>query len=128
VLQISLFWSFPRGQREDIAWLRIQTAAKGVNGFVKAMRRQTESQPECETQGDFHPARREIRLIYFPPFVYDVAALRVSNEEHSRAKQTGCSSRSFQSKPRDCSYLFSNPPCQDYIQERSRSPPAYSGD
>jgi hypothetical protein len=30
---------FPQGQSEGIARLRIQTAAKGVNGFVKAMRR-----------------------------------------------------------------------------------------
>ena len=39
VLQMSLPGSFPRGRRENIAALRIQTAAKGVNGFVKSMRR-----------------------------------------------------------------------------------------
>jgi hypothetical protein len=37
-LQISLCGNFPQGQRESIARLRIQTAAKGVNDFVKAMR------------------------------------------------------------------------------------------
>jgi hypothetical protein len=30
--------SSPHGRRENIAGLRIQTAAKGVNDFVKAMR------------------------------------------------------------------------------------------
>jgi hypothetical protein len=63
VLQISLPGSFPQGRRENIAGLRIQTAAKGVNGFVKVMRRQAESRPECEEQGDFHPARREGRQV-----------------------------------------------------------------
>src|SRR5262249_36665524 len=53
--------SFPQGRREDIARQRIQIAAEGVNGFGKVMRRQTESQPECETQGDFHPPRRDGR-------------------------------------------------------------------
>src|SRR5262249_5743492 len=53
VMQISSLGSFPRGRREDIAALRIQTAAKDVNGFGKAIRRQTESRQECETQGDF---------------------------------------------------------------------------
>src|SRR5262245_25362542 len=42
VMQISSLGSFPRGRREDIAALRIQTAAKDVNGFGKAIRRQTE--------------------------------------------------------------------------------------
>jgi hypothetical protein len=36
VLQISLFESFPQGLRENTARTRVQTAAKGVNGFVKA--------------------------------------------------------------------------------------------
>jgi len=58
VLQISLPGSFPRGRRENIAGLRIQTAAKGVNGFVKSMRQLCESQPECEAPGVFHHARR----------------------------------------------------------------------
>jgi hypothetical protein len=53
-----LYSSVPQGRRENTAWLRIQTAAKGVNGFVKAMRRKTASRPECETQDDFHSARR----------------------------------------------------------------------
>jgi hypothetical protein len=39
VLQISLPGSLPWGRREDIAGLRIQTAVKCVNGFVKSMRR-----------------------------------------------------------------------------------------
>jgi hypothetical protein len=42
VLQFSLPGSFPQGRRENIAELRIQTADKGVNGFGKAIRRQTE--------------------------------------------------------------------------------------
>src|SRR5262249_49435659 len=48
VLQISLFENFPQGWREDIAGLRIQTAAKGVNSFVKSMCWKTASQPELE--------------------------------------------------------------------------------
>src|SRR5262245_52599386 len=48
VLQLSLLGSFPQGRREDIAGLRIQIAAKGVNSFGKSMRRQTASQPESE--------------------------------------------------------------------------------
>jgi hypothetical protein len=59
VLQISLPGSFPRGRRESIAALRIQIAAKGVNGFVKAMRRKLESQPDCEARRDFLRARRD---------------------------------------------------------------------
>jgi hypothetical protein len=54
-------WKFPTGPAGNIAQLRIQTAAKSVNGFAKAIRRQTESRPECETQGDFQPARRDGR-------------------------------------------------------------------
>jgi|SRR5215470_340249 len=46
VLQISLPGSFPQGRREDIARLRIQIAAEGVNSFVKAMRWKTASRPE----------------------------------------------------------------------------------
>jgi hypothetical protein len=42
VLEILLLESSPRGRREIIAALRIQTAAKGVNVFVKVMRGQTE--------------------------------------------------------------------------------------
>src|SRR5262245_37046286 len=61
VLQISLFESFPQGRRENIAGLRIQTAGKGVNSFGKAIRRRTESQPECKPLGDFHSARRDGR-------------------------------------------------------------------
>jgi hypothetical protein len=45
--------------------MRIQTAAKGVNGFAKTMRRQTESQPEREAQGNFHPERRNDRQMSF---------------------------------------------------------------
>jgi hypothetical protein len=60
VLQISLIESFPQGRR-DIAWRRIQTAAEGLNGFAKAFLCKTDSQPECETQGDFHPAHRDGR-------------------------------------------------------------------
>jgi hypothetical protein len=44
-----------------MARLRIQTAAEGVNGFVKAIRWKTESKLECETHGDFHPACRDGR-------------------------------------------------------------------
>jgi hypothetical protein len=65
VFQISLPGNFPWGRQENIAGLRIQTAAKGVNGFVKSMRRKTESQPECEALGDFHHARRGGRQISF---------------------------------------------------------------
>jgi hypothetical protein len=65
VLQISLPGNFPRGRRENISGLRIQTAAKGVNGFVKSMRRQMESQPECEALGDFHHRRRGGRQMSF---------------------------------------------------------------
>jgi hypothetical protein len=54
-------WKFPTGPAGNIAKLRIQTAAKSVNGFGKAMHCKTESQPEWETQGDFHPARRDSR-------------------------------------------------------------------
>jgi hypothetical protein len=61
VLQISSPGSFPQGRREDLAGLRIQTATNGVNDFVKAIRRQTQQQPECETQGDFHPAYQDGR-------------------------------------------------------------------
>jgi hypothetical protein len=61
VLQISLPGSFPRGQRENISRMRIQTPAEGVNNFAKAMGRQTESWPECDTQGDFHPTRQDGR-------------------------------------------------------------------
>ena len=43
MLQISLFENFPQGRREDVARLRIQTAAKGVNSFGKAMRWKTTS-------------------------------------------------------------------------------------
>jgi hypothetical protein len=57
VLQISLPESFPRGWREEIARWRIQTAVKGVNGFVKAMRWKKESQSKCKIHGDFHSAR-----------------------------------------------------------------------
>jgi len=45
MLQSSLFENFPQGRREDVARLRIQTAAKGVNSFGKAMRWKTASQP-----------------------------------------------------------------------------------
>src|SRR5262249_44057892 len=61
ILEISLFEGFPQGVAGNYSELRIQTAAKGVNGFAKAIRRQTESQPECETQGGFHLARRDGR-------------------------------------------------------------------
>jgi hypothetical protein len=40
-------WKFPTGPTRKYSGLRIQIAVKGVNGFVKAMRRKTESQPEC---------------------------------------------------------------------------------
>jgi hypothetical protein len=65
LLQISLPGSFPRGRRENIARLRIQIAAKGVNGFVKAMRRKTGSQPECESLRYFHRPRRSGRQMSF---------------------------------------------------------------
>jgi hypothetical protein len=48
-----------------MARLRIQTAAQGVNVFVKTMRRQTESQLESEAQGNFHPKRRSDRQMSF---------------------------------------------------------------
>jgi len=38
VSQISSLEVFPQGQREDMASLRIQTAANGVNVFVESMR------------------------------------------------------------------------------------------
>jgi hypothetical protein len=37
-LPISLFEGFSAGGRENVAPLKIQTAANGVNNFVKAMR------------------------------------------------------------------------------------------
>jgi hypothetical protein len=42
-LQVSICGSFPQGRRESMARLRMQTAAEGVNGFVKAIRWKTES-------------------------------------------------------------------------------------
>ena len=63
--QISLLGSLPQGRREDIARLRIQIATQGVNDFVKAMRRQTESQPEREAQGNSHPGRRSDHQMSF---------------------------------------------------------------
>jgi hypothetical protein len=58
-------WKFLAGPAENIARPRIQTAAMGVNRIVKAMRRQTESQPECKSQGDFHHERRGGRQMSF---------------------------------------------------------------
>jgi hypothetical protein len=37
ILQISLIEGFPQGRREGVLAPRIQTAAQGVNDFVKAM-------------------------------------------------------------------------------------------
>ena len=56
-------WKFPAGAAGNVVAQRIQTAAKGVNGFVKEMRRKTDSQTECETEDDLHSARRDGRQI-----------------------------------------------------------------
>jgi hypothetical protein len=64
-LQSQLFESFPQGRLEAVAALRIQTATQGVNGFVKTMRRQTESQPGREAHANFHPERRSDRQMSF---------------------------------------------------------------
>jgi hypothetical protein len=39
------FESFPQGRRENIARLRIQMAAKGVNGYEIEWRRQNQAPP-----------------------------------------------------------------------------------
>jgi hypothetical protein len=40
-LKVSICGRFPQGRRESMARLRVQTAAEGVNGFVKAIRWKT---------------------------------------------------------------------------------------
>jgi hypothetical protein len=90
-------WKFPAGEAGNIAGLRIQIAAKGVNSFI------------------YRPAIREIRLMY-NPLLYRMSPLFALNEERPQTTQAGYSFRSFQTKPRNYCYLFSTPPYPSFIQ------------